>query len=300
MRKGKGWTRRDFVAASFTIATALRLQQSARALGFSRDATICRLAPGQETGPFYIAGEMLRSDITERKPGVPLELRLTVLDSRSCQPLRDAAIEIWHCDALGIYSGFADNPMNGPGGPPPGAPPPDGPPPNGDPQNPGDFPPGPPQNHPTNKLTFLRGIQVTNADGIAAFRTIVPGYYMGRTNHIHFKVRIGGHPDGNTYAAGHISHTGQVFFPEEICAELMHNGPYAGHSIHRTTQDEDFVFNQQGGASSIAKVRSLNGKDYSEGMRAEIIAAIDPTAVSPLGIRPRGGPSRPRPNTPTS
>jgi protocatechuate 3,4-dioxygenase beta subunit len=299
MRKSKGWTRRDFVAGALTIAAALRLRQSAHALGFNDDAPICKLAVEQETGPFYIPGEMVRSDIAEGKRGVPLDLRLMVLDSRSCQPLRDAAIEIWHCDAAGAYSGFADNPMGGPGGQPPG-PPPDGAPPNFDPQNPDDHPPGPPQNHPTNKLTFLRGIQLTAADGIVLFRTIVPGYYMGRTNHIHFKVRLGGHPDGNTYAAGHISHTGQVFFPEEVCVALMRNAPYADHKIHRTTQDEDFVFNGQGGSSSIAKVRSLPGKDYSQGMRAEIIAAIDPTALSPLGIRPRGGPVRPRPSTPTN
>lgn len=284
MRNYEGWTRRDFVAGALTVAAALRLQQAARALGFNDDATVCKLAPEQETGPFYIPGEMVRSDIAEGKPGVLLELRVMVLDSRSCQPLRDAAIEIWHCDAAGVYSGFADNPTGGPGGPPPG----------------GSRPDGLPQSHPNDKLTFLRGIQLTPADGAAKFRTIVPGYYMGRTNHVHFKVRLGGHPAAHTYAAGHISHTGQLFFPEELCAALMRNAPYADHDIHRTTLDEDFVFKGQSGSSSIAKIRPLHGRDYSQGMRAEIVAAIDPTATSPLGIRPRGGPVRPRPSTPTN
>src|SRR5579871_1978468 len=258
MRRGKPWTRREFVTSSFTLAAALRLQQAAKALGFAEQAAVCKLAPEQETGPFYIAGEMVRSDIAEGKPGVPLDLRVALLDSRSCHPLSSALIEIWHCDAMGVYSGFSDNPM-GPGGPG-----------NGPPPEPPDFhrqdSDGPPPRNPTNKLTFLRGVQLTDADGTLTFRTIVPGYYMGWTNHIHFKVRIDGHLEGKTYAAGHISHTGQIFFPEEICSRLMRAAPYNGHAIQRTTQEEDFVFNGQNGAASIAKVRPLDGKDFSNGL----------------------------------
>ncbi len=95
-------------------------------------------------------------------------------------------------------------PFGGPGGPPPGF----------DPQHPGNRPGPPeamgppPENHPTDQLTFLRGIQLADRSGVVSFETIFPGVYMGRTNHIHFKVRVGGEASRHTYAAGHTSHLG--------------------------------------------------------------------------------------------
>src|SRR5690349_21967259 len=65
----------------------------------------CVLTPEQDEGPFYIDLARVRRDIVEDRPGVPLALALTVVDADTCEPLRDAAVDIWHCDALGIYSG---------------------------------------------------------------------------------------------------------------------------------------------------------------------------------------------------
>ena len=281
-------SRRRFMAAGFAIASTLQLQRAARALGLAADAPVCALNAEQEVGPYYVAGEMLRSDIVEGKPGVPLSLRIMVLDSRSCKPLPNAAIDIWHCDALGLYSGFTkQNPMGpgGPGGPPPGF----------DPNHPGNRagpPEGmgpPPMNPPTDKLTFLRGIQLTDADGAVDFKTVFPGFYMGRTNHIHFKVRLGGEASGKTYAAGHTSHIGQVFFPEDVATALMQHEPYSLHKIHRTTQGEDNVFNDQHGDRSIAKLIAASPGQFSAGMRAELVASVDPTAT-PGPARRMGGP----------
>ena len=148
---------------------------------------------------------------------------------------------------------------------------------------------GPPENHPTDKLTFLRGIQITGADGVVNFQTIFPGFYMGRTNHIHFKVRLGGQARARTYEAGHTSHTGQLFFPEDITLQLMQQAPYARHKIHRTTQLEDQVFEGQQGKLSIAKMKALAGADHSNGYAAEIVASVDPTAT-PSPARRQGGP----------
>jgi protocatechuate 3,4-dioxygenase beta subunit len=219
-KENYGFTRRRFIGSTVGVAAALQLPRAVSAFGLTPPPADCRLIPEQEVGPYYIADELLRSDITEGKPGVPLALRVVVIDSRTCKPLANAAIDIWHCDALGLYSGFTkQNPM-GPGGF--GGPPRGGPPPDFDPQHPGNRPGprenmgAPPANHPTDKLTFLRGIQFTAADGSVNFQTVVPGFYMGRTNHIHFKVRIGGDTDGKSYAAGHTSHVGQIFFPEEV------------------------------------------------------------------------------------
>ena len=170
---------------------------------------------------------------------------------------------------------------DGMGGPPPDGIPP-GPPPG---MNGGGPPPSPPQ---TDKLTFLRGVQMTGVDGTVRFRTIFPGYYPGRTNHIHFKVRLGGAPssgEGATYEAGHVPHTGQIFFPEDLAVELMSRAPYYEHNIHRTTQARDGVFNGQSGAKMIAKLAALSGTDVHAGLSASIAAAVDPTAMpAPVGF----------------
>jgi protocatechuate 3,4-dioxygenase beta subunit len=287
MRTNPGLTRRRFLSATVAMATAFELRRAAFALGFSTDSTVCTLTPEQEVGPYYVADELLRSDIAENKPGVPLTLRIALLDARTCTPLTGAAVDLWHCDALGIYSGYTKQPQgmgsgeSPQGGPPPGGgPPPDfsqGPPQGGPPPNfQGGEPPAP---HPTDKLTFLRGIQLTGNDGSVSFDTIFPGFYPGRTNHIHFKVRLGGQTNNAMYTAGHTSHTGQVFFPEDVAVTLMQHGPYAKHRIHRTTQAEDMVFNGQHGAQSMATLKPRKSGNWTAGLHAELIAAVDPTAT---------------------
>ena len=181
MRGAYVLSRRRFVAGSLALATWPELQRAARAMGMPASAGLCKLNAEQEIGPYYVADELLRSDIREGKPGVPLELRLALLDARTCKPIEGAALDIWHCDALGLYSGYtAMNPMGGgpgfgPGGPG-GGPPPGFDPQGRDPQHPENRP-GPPEGmgpagmgpppamHPTDKLTFLRGIQLTDQAG---------------------------------------------------------------------------------------------------------------------------------------
>lgn len=309
MPKNQIFSRRRFVSSSLAVASIVQLRRAAQATGLGPKAAVCRLMAEQEVGPYYVADELLRSDIIEGKPGVPLSLRIVVLDARTCAPLPHAAVDLWHCDALGLYSGFTkQNPMGpggpgmGPGGPRMGT---GGPPPGFDPEHPENHPgppegmgrpPGPPhENRPTDKLTFLRGIQVTGDDGAVDFRTIFPGVYMGRTNHIHFKVRVGGQATEKSYQAGHASHVGQVFFPEELAIKLMQQEPYRRHEIHRTTQAEDHVYGDQQGELSIARVDAVHWEENSTGapsaLRAELIAAVDPTAT-PAGARRQGGPGR--------
>ncbi|MFC6646081.1 intradiol ring-cleavage dioxygenase [Granulicella cerasi] len=310
------FTRRRFIASAATLATTLQLQRAAHALGFSTAPDVCKLTPEQEVGPYYVADEMLRADIREGKPGIPLTLKLAVLDARSCKPLPHAAIDLWHCDALGIYSGYtANNPMGGgPGGPPPMDgnfhPPTDK---DGNPLPPPDFdkdgehhgPPPfgangqPPAPNPTDKYTFLRGVQITDRAGAVSFQTIFPGFYMGRTNHIHFKVRLGGHDTkrenvGRTYAAGHTAHVGQVFFSEALNSELMEMEPYRSHKIHRTINAEDGVYRGQHGDLMLASIRWVDASHHAAGLYAEAIASVDPTATpAPVSMGFGPPPSRP-------
>jgi protocatechuate 3,4-dioxygenase beta subunit len=116
-------------------------------------AVQCVLTPELTEGPYYIAGEKFRRDIREGHPGTLLTLDLTVLNASTCKPIKGAAVDIWHADAAGEYSGFGSD---------------------------------------TSNRTFLRGIQKTNTRGVAAFTTIYPGWYRGRAVHIHVKVHVGG------------------------------------------------------------------------------------------------------------
>ena len=86
-------------------------------------APACTLMAEQEEGPYYIDGSTLRQDLTEGRPGLAVRLRVALLDAKGCAPLEGAALDIWHCDALGVYSGFTTSSPDGrggPGGPPPG------------------------------------------------------------------------------------------------------------------------------------------------------------------------------------
>jgi protocatechuate 3,4-dioxygenase beta subunit len=200
-------------------------------------AEACALMPEQVLGPYHLADELIRSDIRDGKAGVPLDLRLLLLDVRTCRPLAQAAVDVWHCDAAGAYSGF-----------------------NGD------------------SHRFLRGIQLTDANGLAQFRTIFPGCYPGRTNHIHFQVRTAGAVAGETYRGGHIAHTGQVFFPEEITLGLMQARDYAARSAERMRQDEDGIFRHQGGQAATARLTPVTAADPGRGFEAVLVAAVDASA----------------------
>lgn len=283
MRDESLFPRRRFLVGGLSAAAGLSLGRPAWAAAPSVAIDACTLSPEQEVGPYYVADERLRSDIREDRPGLPLLVRIMVLNARDCQPLSHAAVDVWHCDALGVYSGFTQQSAMEPGGPPPGQPPtgqppsgqpPSGPRPAGPPPD-GLHPPGPPPvSAPTDTQTFLRGIQITGRDGMVRFHTILPGFYPGRTNHIHLKIRVGGHAGQRTYQAGHTAHIGQLFFPEETVVPLMRQAPYSHHTTHRTTLAEDGVFNGQQGTTGLARLAPLKA-----GYQADLIVAVDPAAT---------------------
>jgi protocatechuate 3,4-dioxygenase beta subunit len=173
-------------------------------------AVQCVLTPELTEGPYYIAGEKLRRDIREGHPGTLLTLALTVLNASTCKPLKGAAVDIWHADAAGNYSGFSSD---------------------------------------TSSRTFLRGIQKTNAAGVAHFTTIYPGWYSGRAVHIHVKVHVG----------GSVVHTGQLFFPNALTDTVYKAAPYKSRGNPDTPNTRDSIFVNGGKAGLLALRRSGGG-----------------------------------------
>src|SRR5260221_3718704 len=170
-------------------------------------AVSCVLTPELTEGPYYIAGEKVRRDIREGHPGTLLTLHLAVLHASTCQPIKGAAVDIWHADAAGNYSGFGAGAAS---------------------------------------RTFMRGIQRTGANGVATFATVYPGWYQGRTVHIHVKVHVG----------GAVVHTGQLFFSDTVTDAVYKTSPYDKRPNRDVRNANDSIF-VNGGKLSLLHLRKL-------------------------------------------
>lgn len=261
--------RRRLLTSAARLAASFVLGRSLRAFAFSSE-NACALTPELETGPFYIPSELVRQDIRESQPGVPLRLRIRVVDVTTCKPVKGVAVDIWHCDAGGVYSGYTSSKPDGFGGPSPTEGRPD--------HGPGE----PPAIQPTDKETFLRGIQLTDADGLVEFQTIYPGWYVSRDTHIHTKVHVGGGVSGNTYSGGHISHTGQIAFPDEISDAIAKIAPYNQHKSRRTRLDEDHVFDGHTDSTTLLQLAPVKRASLADGMSGTITLMINPAATPSL------------------
>ena len=265
------------VSAGATVAAAASSADAAdRGLGHRPKPApepCLALTAEQVEGPYYLDYNLVRRDITEDYPGVPLRLRLKVIDETTCRPLRGAAVDIWHCSAVGEYSGY--DPMGGGG--------PTGPPPSGTPT---DAPTGPPPGggggghaEPTNDLTFLRGTQLTNRHGVVEFDTLFPGWYQGRAIHIHTKVKVDGELTDDGYEGGHQCHTGQFYFEEEAVLQIVGLDPYVSNTATRVLLDEDGIYPGGGVTGGLLNLRYRKGH-IERGVLGAITMSVDPAAVN--------------------
>ncbi len=168
----------------------------------------CVVRPAQTEGPYYVAGDLVRSDIRSDpgtgavREGVPLTLTFNVsqVASGSCTPLQSATVEIWQCDAAGAYSGVSDAGFN------------------------------------TRGQLWLRGAQGTDAAGACTFTTIYPGWYGGRAVHIHFKVR----PRPN------LDFTSQLYLDDALSDQIHAQAPYARKGRRDTPNSRDSLYRSGG------------------------------------------------------
>ncbi|ALF54018.1 twin-arginine translocation pathway signal protein [Nostoc piscinale CENA21] len=183
----------------------------------------CVLSPQQTEGPYFVDEKLNRSDIRidptdgAIKEGVPLQLTLhiSLVGSTGCTPLAGAMVDIWHCDALGVYSDVADQSFN------------------------------------TVGKKFLRGYQVTDARGNVQFTTIYPGWYEGRTVHIHLKVRT----------QEKYEFTSQLYFDDAMSDRIYTQAPYASKGQRIIKNADDGIF-QDGGEQMLLKLKT-SGQGYT-------------------------------------
>lgn len=192
---------------------------------------VCVLFPQAVEGPYYFDPKLERADISEDRPGAPLRLTLKVIESGPCTPLTKARVDVWHADASGVYSGY-----DGQGAA-------------------GDLS--------TKGQTYLRGTQFTDDTGSVQFKSVYPGWYPGRTPHIHVKVFI----DTKTLV------TGQIYFPDAMSAEIYTSrAPYNVRPKADTSNGQDFIFKsgERDGGGTVLSV-SADG----EAVVAGLVIAID-------------------------
>jgi len=182
----------------------------------------CVVRPELTEGPYFVDVQLDRSDIRSDpggaavRDGLPLELVFAVsrIEAGGCVPFEGALVDVWHCDADGLYSGVSDR--------------------FGD----------------TTGQAWLRGYQVTGADGVARFTTIYPGWYQGRAVHIHFKIRTDADADQG------LEFTSQLFFDDAISDEVYAFEPYVGNGERGTRNANDGIFGQSGDQLTLALVGS--------------------------------------------
>ncbi|WP_445515485.1 intradiol ring-cleavage dioxygenase [Streptomyces sp. NEAU-174] len=265
-------------AGETSASTSSATPSASASSASSPSGEVCyRLTSETTEGPYYIDADKIRKDITEGKEGIPLTLRLKVIDSDSCKPVAKAAVDIWHCDALGLYSGYESSSSGG-GTPPTGTPPTGTPPTDAPTGAPTGAPPGGGHQEPTDDKRYLRGTQLTDRHGFVEFTTVFPGWYRGRCVHIHTKVHIGGKLTDDGYEGGHTCHTGQLFFAEEAVLDSAKVAPYNTSTTERTTLDEDGIYPGNGAQGGLLKLRYRKGK-IEKGVVGSLTLGGDPEAT---------------------
>lgn len=166
----------------------------------------CILSPEVTAGPYYILGEYLRSNVIENEhcDGVPLFLEVQYVDVSTCGGVPNLATDVWNCNATGVYSGVSSQAgLN---------------------------------------TTFLRGIQISDHDGVVQFETIFPGHYEGRATHTHLLTHANASVSSNGTIQvwnSPVSHIGQLFWPEDLREEVEALAPYNTNTVQVTTNEED-------------------------------------------------------------
>ncbi|KAI8955866.1 Intradiol ring-cleavage dioxygenase [Xylaria longipes] len=207
----------------------------------------CALVPEVTIGPYWVAGELIRADVTDGQIGVPMHLDLQFIDINSCSPIpANTLVDIWATNSTGIYSGVS---ATGQGG---------------------------------LNTTHGRGIQSTDEDGVVQFDTVFPGHYTGRTPHIHLMTTAGATLlENNTYVSdsGTPSHIGQLFFDQDLITEVETFEPYTSNTQRLTLNSQDGIGISEATVDYDPFVDYVRlGDSLSDGLLAFLTVFVDTTA----------------------
>lgn len=225
-RRGHVLSRREMVALlGATGYTFLTGRHTAGAQSQPTSSSPCVVRPEQTEGPYFVDELLhradLRADPTDGtiRPGVPLDLTILVsrLAGERCQPVAGVHVDVWHCDHLGIYSDVEDPSFS------------------------------------TVGQKFLRGYQITDDSGRARFNTIYPGWYRGRTVHIHFKLR-----SPATQRPG-FEFTSQLYFDDALTDRVFAIAPYATRGPRTTRNAADGIYRRGGSQLLLALAPKAEG-----------------------------------------
>ncbi|KAF6752839.1 Intradiol ring-cleavage dioxygenase [Ephemerocybe angulata] len=211
-----------------------------------RTQATCVLHPETVEGPYYIRNELVRSDLREDQAGATLFLDIGVIDIDTCEPIPNAFVELWNANSTGSYGGYH------------GA--------NGSPDA-------------VHTETFLRGGYFTNDDGVVEITTLFPGFYQGRTAHIHTMIHSNwaGRPNGTLVSdAGSVNHIGQFFFDEAWNDKVFDTVPYNTNAQNRTLNSEDGIL-QAAGPNAFVDISYAEGEDLSAGLVGYITVVVNKT-----------------------
>lgn len=256
---GRVLTRREIIklfggaSAALVVGAGLSKLNFAQAQSATAEATAlpsCVVRPALTEGPYFVDNVLNRSDLRPAsdgtlKEGAPLRIRFNVSDvsADSCDPIEGAQVDVWHCDALGHYSGVSDPGFN------------------------------------YADEIWLRGYQLTDEYGNAEFTTIYPGWYSGRTVHIHFKIRTD--PDSDS---GY-EFTSQLFFDEALTAKVYKQEPYAEKGTQDTLNENDGIFQGSEGLLTLDISEDEDGV-----MAASFSIGLDLSEPAPTESGGMGGP----------
>ncbi|KPG93287.1 intradiol ring-cleavage dioxygenase [Pseudomonas sp. RIT-PI-r] len=216
---------------------------------------VYQLAPEQIAGPYFRNPKLLRRNISEGAEGLPLLLRLTIVDAMTGEPVSGALVDIWHCNARGAYSGWSRiNPDL-----------------EVDAEAIGSIPR-------TDDDTYLRGSQFCDPKGRVRFTTIYPGFYAGRALHIHMAVRI---VAGSEFLeARNVAWVGQLYFPEVVSRSVLNAKAYRGRSAKVLNNAEDSYYADMQGEASTLTVWPIGRDTHEDGFFGQLTIGIDTFAVS--------------------
>jgi protocatechuate 3,4-dioxygenase beta subunit len=229
--------------------------------GEGADTGTCEATPEGEIGPYFAddsASGFERSDVTANidgtgvQEGVPLTLTITVLDTKKgCAPYVGAQIDMWQCNASGVYSDISSEG--------------------------------------TSTESYLRGYQLTNAKGVVVFKTIIPGWYSGRTTHIHLRLRST-YSEASSTSDG--ANTTQLFFDQTLIDTLASSvSPYKAEGQNPTTNATDRVYSQQVKGATLLKLvgNSTSGYTAAITITLPITASYDASTPTMGGGMGDGG-----------